>query len=149
MYRSSPQHLTLASHEGTRVLSSETGRNLRKVASTATTRTQGTKTGWRHRASRVRVPDPPRRRRITAEGARRKSIAHKVCRRFPKRPGTRVSRLLLSPTQWSLIARLKVWKGGRCTRDRVVILVLYLHGRGSSRIRRPPLSSLRGPKFLK
>jgi len=113
MYRPLRQRLTLESHEGATVPSSETGTNLKRAAWMAMTRIPGTKAARLHPASSARVQDPSRRRPITAERPRRKSIAHKVCRRFPKRPRTRVSRLLSSPTQRTLIARLKIWKGVR------------------------------------
>ena len=57
---------------------------------------------------------------------RGRNTAHKVCRRFLKRPGTRVSRLLSSPTQWTLIARLKIKIKCRRSRERVAFLRHWL-----------------------
>jgi hypothetical protein len=74
-----------------------------------------------HQVSRARGRD-----RLAGK-ARRRNTAHKVCRRFLKRPGTRVSRLLSSPTQWTLIARLKIKIKCRRARERIAFLAFLRH----------------------
>src|SRR6267154_1492856 len=113
MYLPWALRLTLASHGGARVLYLRIGTNQGRVVWTAMTKILAMRVDRAHRASRARGRD-----RLAGK-ARRRNTAHKVCRRFLKRPGTRVSRLLSLPTQWTLIARLKIKINCRCARERV------------------------------
>ena len=104
-----------------------TGKNQGRVAWMAMMKILVMRVDRAHRASCARGRD-----RLAGK-ARGRNTAHKVCRRFLKRPGTRVSRLLSSPTQWTLIARLKIKIRYRRARERVAFLAFLRHWLRSNR----------------
>src|ERR1700730_1295024 len=140
MYRPWPLRLTLATDEGVRALSSGIGTNQGRVVWTATTKILTARAqGVRQADSAPGLDRLPRHRSLTTAGkAGRRNTAHKVCRRFLKRPGTRVSRLLSSPTLSTLIARLKIKRGHRA-RERPAFLAIPQHWQHSSASFPPPL----------
>src|SRR6266403_1028358 len=137
MYLPWALRLTLASHGGARVLFLRIGTNQGRVAWTAMTKILVTRVDRAHQASSARGRDR------LAEKARGRNTAHKVCRRFLKRPGTRVSRLLSLPTRWTLIARLKITIKCRRGRERVAFLAFLRHWLRSNRIFPPPAPPFR------
>jgi hypothetical protein len=118
------------------------GKNQGRVAWTATTKILAMRVDRALLASSTRGLD-----RLAGK-ARRRNTAHKVCRRFLKRPGTRVSRLLSSPTQRTLIARLKIRIKCRRARERIAFLASLCHWVRSSRAFLPLVPRFRDRKAL-
>jgi hypothetical protein len=119
------------------------GTNQGRVAWTAMTKILTLRVDRAHQVSNARGRD-----RLAGK-PRGRNTAHKVCRRFLKRPGTRVSRLLSSPTQRTLIARLKIKIKCRRARERIAFLAFLRHWLRSSRTFPPPASRSQGYQALR